>query len=94
VRSLFRNGNFIEIFVSTPLEVCEGRDVKGLYAKARRGEIIGFTGVDDPYESPVNAEIEIDTVRFNPDASAIKIMEYLKKQDFLPDVSPENHTIG
>lgn len=84
VRSLFRNGNFIEIFVSTPLEVCEGRDVKGLYAKARRGEIIGFTGVDDPYESPVNAEIEIDTVRFNPDASAIKIMEYLKKQDFLP----------
>ena len=84
VRSLFRNGNFIEIFVSTPLEVCEGRDVKGLYAKARRGEIIGFTGVDDPYESPVNAEIEIDTVRFNPDASANKIMEYLKKQDFLP----------
>ena len=62
VRSMFRNGNFIEIHVATPLEICEGRDVKGLYAKARRGELKGFTGIDDPYESPVNPEVSIDTV--------------------------------
>ena len=58
--------NFIEVFVDTPIEVCEQRDVKGLYARARRGQITGFTGVDDPYEEPVNPEITLDTV--NADA--------------------------
>ena len=52
---------FYEVYVSTPLEVCEQRDVKGLYAKARRGEIKGFTGIDDPYETPDDAELVIDT---------------------------------
>jgi adenylylsulfate kinase len=52
---------FIEIYVSTPVEECEKRDVKGLYAKARRGEIPNFTGISDPYESPLNAELSIDT---------------------------------
>ena len=54
-------GGFIEIYVGTPIEVCEARDRKGLYAKARAGLIKGFTGVDDPYEVPENAEIVIDT---------------------------------
>lgn len=53
--------NFVEVYVSTPLEVCEARDVKGLYAKARRGEIRNFTGLDDPYEPPEKAELELDT---------------------------------
>jgi adenylylsulfate kinase len=59
VRSLCKN--FIEIYVSTPLDVCEQRDPKGLYAKARRGEIKEFTGIDDPYEEPLNPELIIDT---------------------------------
>ena len=59
VRSLCRN--FVEIYVSTPLEVCEQRDPKGLYAKARRGEINEFTGIDDPYEEPSEPELRIDT---------------------------------
>ena len=58
--------NFVEIFVDTPIEVCEQRDVKGLYARARRGQITGFTGVDDPYEAPVNPEITLDTVKYTP----------------------------
>lgn len=56
-------GNFVEIFVDTPLAVCESRDVKGLYAKARRGEIPNFTGIDDPYEAPLKAELVIDTTK-------------------------------
>ena len=53
--------NFVEVFARAPLEVCESRDVKGLYAKARAGEIKGFTGIDDPYEEPINADIVCDT---------------------------------
>ena len=59
VRGLCRN--FVEVYVSTPLEECERRDVKGLYARARRGEIRNFTGIDDPYEAPSNADVVIDT---------------------------------
>jgi sulfate adenylyltransferase len=70
---------FIEVFVDTPIEVCEDRDVKGLYAKARRGEITGFTGVDDPYEAPQNPEITLDTVNFTPDQNARKIIDYLEQ---------------
>lgn len=61
--------NFVEIFVDCPLEVCAQRDVKGLYAKAMRGEIPHFTGVSDPYESPLNAEITIHTDQMSPEAS-------------------------
>src|SRR5262249_19163769 len=60
-RAAVGEGQFIEIFVDTPLEVCERRDTKGMYAKARRGEIRGFTGIDDPYEVPLNAEIRVTT---------------------------------
>ncbi len=75
--------NFVEIFVNTPIEVCEQRDVKGMYARARRGQITGFTGVDDPYEEPVNPEIILDTVGFDPLGNARKIVAYLEEQGFV-----------
>ena len=77
VRSLVGKGEFIEIFVDTPLEVCEKRDPKGLYAKARRGEIKLFTGIDSPYESPLEPEITLHTDREDVEACAEKIIRYL-----------------
>lgn len=62
--------DFIEVFVNTPLEVCEARDVKGLYKKARAGEIKGFTGIDSPYEAPENPDIEVETVNLTIDEAA------------------------
>ncbi|MCH6568705.1 MAG: bifunctional sulfate adenylyltransferase/adenylylsulfate kinase [Acidobacteria bacterium] len=82
VRSLMPD-HFVEVFVDTPLEVCEDRDTKGMYAKARRGEIQGFTGVDDPYEAPENPEIVLDTVDGQPEENASRIIDYLKEKDFL-----------
>ncbi len=82
VRSLMPD-HFVEVFVDTPLEVCEDRDTKGMYAKARRGEIQGFTGVDDPYEAPENPEIVLDTVDGQPEENASRIIDYLKDKDFL-----------
>lgn len=70
--------NFIEVFVDTPIDVCEQRDVKGLYARARRGQITGFTGVDDPYEAPVNPEITLDTVANDPATNAHRIIAYME----------------
>ena len=75
--------NFIEVFVDTPIEVCEERDVKGMYAKARRGEITGFTGIDDPYEAPENAEIRLDTVAQTPEQNARLVLEHLLGQGFV-----------
>ncbi len=69
--------NFIEVFVDTPLGVCETRDAKGMYAKARRGEIKGFTGIDDPYEAPESPEIVLDTVQNSAEANAQLIMRHL-----------------
>ncbi|MCH8109851.1 MAG: adenylyl-sulfate kinase, partial [Chloroflexi bacterium] len=83
VRNMIGSDNFIEIFVNTPLEVCEQRDVKGMYAMARRGEIKDFTGIDDPYESPENAEVELDTVNFEPEDNARLIINYLKKEGLI-----------
>ncbi|MEM9533320.1 MAG: bifunctional sulfate adenylyltransferase/adenylylsulfate kinase [Pseudomonadota bacterium] len=76
-------GGFLEIFVSTPIEVCEARDRKGLYAKARAGQIKGFTGIDDPYETPENAEIVIDTADLTPDLAAHRILITLEKMGYL-----------
>ena len=70
---------FIEVFVSTPLAVCEQRDVKGLYAKARRGEITQFTGVDDPYEAPAHPELTIDTSSVSVDDAVGRVMDYLDR---------------
>ena len=83
VRNMVGTDNFIEIFVDTPLDVCEQRDAKGLYAKARAGEIKGFTGIDDPYEEPTSAEIILDTVAESPEDNALLIMEHLKGERLL-----------
>tara|TARA_B110000444_G_scaffold229009_1_gene235200 strand:+ start:765 stop:2657 length:1893 start_codon:yes stop_codon:yes gene_type:complete len=77
VRNLMGEGEFIEVFVDTPLEVCEQRDVKGLYAKARAGDLPNFTGISSPYESPVNPEIRIDTTDLNAEDAADLIIDYL-----------------
>ncbi len=82
-RELIGDGRFIEIHVSTPLEECEARDVKGLYAKARSGEIKEFTGISDPYEPPVDPEIELPTVDQTAEESADLVIEYLESQGFL-----------
>jgi sulfate adenylyltransferase len=73
-------GTFVEVHVATPLEVCEQRDVKGLYQKARAGLITGFTGIDDPYEIPTSAEIVIDTTDKEPEVMADEIIGYLTEQ--------------
>ena len=75
--------HFIEVFVDTPLDVCEDRDSKGMYAKARRGEITGFTGIDDPYEAPKNPEITLDTVRKSAQENADLVLEYLADKRFV-----------
>jgi sulfate adenylyltransferase len=86
VRKMVGKDRFVEIYVDTPIEVCEERDVKGLYARARRGQIKGFTGVDDPYEVPVDPEITLHTVDVSPEENAIKIVQILEEQGFiLPD---------
>lgn len=77
-------GKFIEIFINTPIEVCEQRDVKGLYKKARAGQLKGFTGVDDPYEPPHKPELEIRTQDETPETSAGRILRYLQDQKFIP----------
>ncbi|AEH45530.1 adenylylsulfate kinase [Thermodesulfatator indicus DSM 15286] len=76
--------NYIEVFCNCPLEVVEKRDVKGLYAKARRGEIPNFTGISDPYEPPRNPEIEVFTDKETVAESMQKIISYLEKKGFLP----------
>jgi sulfate adenylyltransferase len=83
VRSMFDQDHYVEVFVDTPLEVCEARDVKGMYAKARRGEIKDFTGIDDPYEPPQNPEITLDTVGYTPEENARNILKYLVDKGFI-----------
>ena len=83
VRSKFDAGKFIEVFVNTPIDVCSTRDVKGLYARARSGQLKGFTGIDDPYEPPIQAEIEIETVKQTAEDATLSILEYLGKSSFL-----------
>lgn len=74
---------FIEVYVEAPLEVVEERDTKGLYKKARAGEIKNFTGIDDPYEAPTNAEITVHTGSEDIETSANKILDYLVEKGFL-----------
>ena len=71
--------DFTEIYISTPYDECERRDVKGLYDKARKGEIKNFTGLDDPYEAPENPELEIDTTNITLDQALELVIEYLNK---------------
>jgi sulfate adenylyltransferase len=81
-RKMVGEGQFIEVFVDTPIDVCEQRDVKGLYARARRGQISDFTGVDDPYEVPVDPEITLSTVGVTAEDNVRIIMEFLEKRGF------------
>ena len=75
--------DFVEVYADAPIEVCEERDVKGLYAKARAGEIKGFTGVDDPYEAPENAEVVCDTANETVEQSAQKVIDKLVELKYL-----------
>jgi len=72
-RGLFDPGEFVEIFVDTPLEECERRDVKGLYAKARRGELVNFTGIDSTYELPIAPDVHLRTMEMSPESSVEQI---------------------
>jgi adenylyl-sulfate kinase len=74
--------NFVEIYIATPFEVCEDRDVKGLYAKARAGDIPQFTGLDDPYEPPLNPEIRVETEGHTPQESATAVLDWLEANHF------------
>ncbi len=78
-REIIGDQNFVEIFIDTPLEICEARDVKGLYKKARAGEIPSFTGISSPYEEPLNAEIEVKTENKSVKDSMNVILAHLKK---------------
>jgi adenylylsulfate kinase len=85
VRALHVEGKlpFIEIHVATPIETCEQRDPKGLYKKARAGQLKGFTGVDDPYEAPLQPEITLDAASTSPQEAAVQLMAYLEKRGLL-----------
>lgn len=83
VRAMVGDHQFVEVFVDTPLAVCEQRDVKGMYAKARRGEIKDFTGVDDPYEPPLDPELTLDTVSETPEENARAILAWLAERHFV-----------
>ena len=78
------NSTFVEVFVATSLEDCEARDTKGLYAKARSGEIKEFTGISDPYEEPLDPELRIETAGKTPEESAAQVLEYLEAQELIP----------
>lgn len=90
VRAMVGEDHFILVYVNTSLEVCEQRDSKGLYARARRGELKGVTGVDDPYEAPEAPEIIVETVQYAPDANAKQILEYLIQQGFIQELRKAN----
>ncbi len=83
VRAMVEDGEFIEIFVDAPLEICESRDPKGLYKKARSGEIAEFTGISSPYEAPKNPEIHIRNDKRDIEECAGEVIEYLKKRGYL-----------
>ena len=85
VREMLEDGEFLEIFVDAPLHVVERRDVKGLYKKARSGELKNFTGIDSPYEAPENADIHLDTTHLSPEEAAQVIMRALRDGGRLAD---------
>ena len=78
-----RIDDFIEVYVDAPLEVCEGRDVKGLYKRARAGEIKQFTGIDDPYEAPLNPEVHCRTHQETIEESVVKVLSQLESLGYI-----------
>lgn len=85
VRDLMPEGELVEIFMNTPIDVCESRDPKGLYQKARRGEIKNFTGIDSDYEAPERPEISINTAECDVDECAEQIIAYLRERKIIHD---------
>jgi len=83
VKALVEKDEFIEVFVDTPLEVCESRDPKGLYRKARKGEIPNFTGISSPYEAPIDAQIHLQTEGKSVEVCADEIIDFLEKKGYL-----------
>lgn len=83
VREILPEGQFIEVFVDASLETCEARDPKGLYKKARAGEIKGFTGIDDPYEAPQNPELVLDSNSHSVDELAAQVVSFLEENGYL-----------
>ena len=85
VRALHVEGKlpFIEVYVSTPIGTCEQRDPKGLYKKARAGQLKNFTGIDDPYEEPLHPELTLDATNTSPQEAAVLLLQYLEKQGIL-----------
>jgi len=83
VRQMIGADRFVEVFVDTPLDECERRDAKGMYAAARRGEITGWTGIDDPYEAPEHAEVVLDTVTHSAESNARRIIDYLEAEGYV-----------
>ena len=90
VRDLMDQGEFLEIYIDAPLEVCEQRDPKGLYKMARAGKIKNFTGYDSPYEEPEHYELRLDTVELSAEQAADKIIEYLEQNGYLEDDSNDD----
>jgi sulfate adenylyltransferase len=87
-RALVGADRFVLVHVDTPLEVCERRDTKGMYAKARRGELKNFTGIDDPYEPPVCADLVLTTTDTTPEGCAARVVDHLAAHGFLPEPGP------
>lgn len=88
VRSRLEPGNFIEVYMKTPLAVCEQRDPKGLYKLARAGKLKGFTGIDDPYEPPSNAEVVLESDKLSVEAMAAELLIFLDSRGFLSSIPP------
>ena len=84
VRAVLQPGDFVEIHVEAPLAVCEARDPKGLYKKARAGEIRGFTGIDDPYEAPLAPELAVDSASRPPEVLAAEVLRWLEEAGKIP----------
>jgi len=83
VRKLLADDEFIEVYIDTALDVCESLDLKGLYKKARRGDIPNFTGISSSYEAPIKAELHIETNTMNIEQCSDKVINYLKEKGFL-----------
>jgi sulfate adenylyltransferase len=88
VRNMMAKDRFVEVYFATPLEVCEQRDAKGLYMRARSGEIPNFTGISDPYEAPEHAEVTVDASKLDPEDCARRVLCYLQERGFLVRSAP------
>ena len=89
VRAELQQGRFVEVFVDCPLEICEIRDSKGLYAKAKSGELKDFTGISSPYENPLSPEVHLQTHKMGIDECVTKIVDYLADTEIIENPKPD-----